>query len=143
MAHYEVREDANSNPIYPFYIFSHEDGKPLPGRFASYVGAQKGIENIEKASNYDDNLFNAFFSDDDPASRAIVRPPAVKNVIFFDGQYEVGTIITDRDGNRYQTTKKSYHLSARDVADLEDGWDVTEQIGWHTPATLIEKEEEE
>lgn len=141
MVYYEVREDASSDPVYPFYIFSHEDGKPLPDRFVSREEAQKNIEIIERASEYDNNLFNDFFLSDELFPFVDKKKTPPKDVVFFDGPYVVGAIILDRDDNRYQATEKSYYLSAREVADLEDGWDVTEQAGWHTPATLIEEEE--
>lgn len=62
-----------------------------------------------------------------------------KEVEFASGPHQVGEVITDRSGYKYRVTKASYYISAREAADLEDGWDAHVESGWHTPATLIEE----
>lgn len=72
-----------------------------------------------------------------PKTEAVAAPVVEEKVVFItDRQYRAGETLVD-DGHKYTVTKDSYWLSARDVAEMEEGFDAFTEVGWHTPAQLI------
>lgn len=69
-----------------------------------------------------------------------VEPPAPEQETTFitDNPYEVGDIILDKHNRQYRTIEKSFYLSERDVADMEDANDIFVDSGWHTKAVLVD-----
>lgn len=136
MATYEIRED-RTDFYYPFTVYV--DGNPTKKHFGSQRGAQSWIDDQQYEDGVDPVMFNLLFGAEKPENvMSQPEPRPEKQVVFLDGPYEAGAIIADKNNHQYRVTQASYWLSEKDVADLEDGWDVTDQVGWRTPAELVE-----
>lgn len=159
---YEIRED-HASYYYPFTVY--EDGVSLERHFSSrdggeiWIGTGGDVMDLVLFNDFDDHSGTDTLMDPDsedgrlyakqkafwdqwsashPAKPVEVKVPA-KKVVFYDGPYEVGAIITDKDG-KYRVTEKSHWLPEAEVAEMEEAFDVFDvQSGWQTPAELIEE----
>src|SRR5258708_3104916 len=131
MAEYEIREDS-SNKYWPFTVFNLTKNWEVGSRLATREDAQAKIDQLSKPIEFDLDLFNMIPDPDDP-TWGQAQPPEqkeTKDEIVIDSQETVGSII-EFHGDKWLVVSSRY-ITAKEAADLEDGWDAYVQPGWDT-----------
>ena len=136
---YEIRED-ELNPFYPFVVFNLTENR----RVQSYVTKAEAQAVIDRASQpveFDEVLFN-MIPDPDYPSWGQAQPPEQKEAedeIVIDSQEQVGSII-EFHGDKWLVVSSRY-ITAKEAADLEDGWDAYVQPGWDTVLRKVKQDD--
>ena len=129
---YEIREDS-SKKYWPFTVFNLTKGWEVGRRFATREDAQAEIDKLSRPVEFDEDLFNMIPDPDDPSWGQAQSKPEQKEAedeIVIDSQETVGSII-EFHGDKWLVVSSRY-ITAKEAADLEDGWDAYVQPGWDT-----------
>ncbi len=160
---YEVREDT-SDQYRPFRVFNLTDSEYIKHHFPTPEQAQAWIDDVD-ARTPNLYLFNLLMDDNATPDRPLTTEeqatydrqqaewearhpvqetpavpesaPAQEEVLFIlDTSRTIGEVIIDKDGNEYIAVEDAWYISPADAADIEEGFDVADRVGWHVNARL-------